>query len=205
MLWMMWVMLMGSEITIDETARTIRFSATIYPTHFNNGDGVANHHLIVWQGGKAAANALIQAHVEDEEILEVLEALGGKAGDNLGPMAWFKRNDEDHPAPDVAVKGTGVKVTVSWLDGAEVPVDDLLHDLGGKGYAFRLGGHASQISLWRSGCVVCLQSCPGARISNARYTMRDLARDLSTFRVKGGLPPDGSLITVTLQLVDKAD
>ena len=201
MAWLIFSVLIFADITVDETLREVSFQATLYPSHFNQGGGTHNHHLIVWKGGKAADNALIQAHASDRDILEALEHLGAVAGNNISPQAWFQRNNAEHKAPNEVVRGSRLTVLVSWPGAGPKQAEDLLDDLGGRGFEFHFGGHEAQMLLWRSGCVVCLQSCPGARISNARYTMRDLALEKSTFRTKTELPPDGSLVTITLRLV----
>ena len=69
----------------------------------------------------------------------------------------------------------------------------------------RLGGHRANIPHWHSGCIVCLYSCPGSKIGNARYTVRDYRRDATTFRARPGvLPRDGDTVTVLLRVMPAA-
>lgn len=57
------------------------------------------------------------------------------------------------------------------------------------------------IPRWKSGCVVCLYSCPGSKVGNARYTVRDYEKGTTRFRVRPGvLPEDGGRVGVVLRL-----
>ncbi len=199
MLLLISLLLLDPRIVRDPVMRQIRFPAQLFPSHFNRPEGLADHHLIVWREGKAGDLALIQTDISDREILQALEELGGKPGNNLGADAWLMRHNPLSKVPDQAVTGTRVELTLR-LEGREVRLDKLLTDLGGRGYQFHLGGHEALIPLWRSGCVICLESCPGGRISNARYTMRDLAAGRARFRLKPGLPADGTAVEVVLTL-----
>lgn len=202
MLLLISLLLLDPRLQRDPMLRQIRFPAQLYASHFNRPEGLANHHLIVWQEGKAAELALIQTEISDRDILQALKELGGKPGDNLGADAWLMRNNPLSKAPDQAVTGTRVALSLR-INGREMGLDELIMDLGGKGYQFHLGGHEALIPLWRSGCVVCLESCPGGRISNARYTMRDLAAGRARFALKPNLPADGTAIEVVLTLVSE--
>lgn len=67
----------------------------------------------------------------------------------------------------------------------------------------RFGGHRENIPRWKSGCVVCLYSCLGSKVGNARYTVRDFVKGTTDFRVRPGvLPEDGTEVTIIFRLVD---
>ncbi len=189
-------------ITIDTAARSVTFSGTIHPGRFNGANSSLNdHHFIVWRKGGAAGNALILSDANDLDVQRALQSLGAVAGENLTLDTWEKRADLSHRDPDLAVKGSGIDVRVAWGGHAPVGASDILVDKGGKGFRFRLGGHERHIATWRSGCVVCLESCPGGRISNAAYTMRDLYNGRAKFTVrKELLPADGTPVTITMTL-----
>ena len=77
----------------------------------------------------------------------------------------------------------------------------MLEDPSGRGFDMRFGGHRDNIPRWHSGCVVCLYSCPGSKIGNAAYTVRDFVLGTTHFSVwEGVLPPDGTEITVRVRL-----
>ncbi|MDJ0841824.1 MAG: YdjY domain-containing protein [Acidobacteriota bacterium] len=188
-------------LTIDKASRAVHFRATIYPDRFNAlTSWPKNHHFIVWREGRAVRNALIVSEVPDLKIQRALESLGAEPGDNVPQAAWDRRADKDHPAPDTRVTGPLIQVTVHLPDGRSLEPEDVFEDKGEQGFTFRFGGHEALIPEWRSGCVVCLESCPGGRISNAAYTLRDYQTGKARFKLKPDLPKTGTEICVTLQL-----
>ncbi len=190
---------------VERVARdTIAFPATVTAEGFARRlVGTPGYHLIVWADGGAASAALFQAAVSDTAVLDALETLGGKPGDALGVESWDKRHDAHDHAADAVIAGPAVEIRVR-VPGRGVPLAlaDILDDPGGRGFDMRLGGHRANIPRWHSGCVVCLYSCPGSKVGNARYTVRDYARGTTSFRVRpGALPADGTTVTIEMRLV----
>jgi hypothetical protein len=185
---------------IDTAQQSISFSGKIYPSKFNAFTSwTKNHHFIVWKNGRAAHNALIESDASDLDILVALEKLGAKSGDNLSIDAWDKRDDVSNPEPDKRVEGSTIDVLISWDNHSPISAAEIFEDKFGKGFAFRFGGHKNLMTVWKSGCVVCLESCPGGRISNANYTLRDYAKGFAKFDVKkSNLPKDETPVVVTL-------
>jgi sterol desaturase/sphingolipid hydroxylase (fatty acid hydroxylase superfamily) len=190
------------DLMIDTIKKTVTFTGTIHPGQFNSWKSwPKHHHFIVWKGGRASRNALIEADVSDIEVQRALESLGAVPGDNLTLNSWEKRKDRRNPDPDLHVEGTPVGLAIAWQGHAPIAVEDIFVDKGGKGFEFRFGGHEKFIPEWKSGCIVCLESCPGGRISNARYTLRDFENEVARFDVrKEKLPKDGTVVTVTLSV-----
>ena len=187
------------------SADTIEFPATVAASGFNRRLGMPGYHAIVWRGGRAAGAALFRAEVTDIQVLDALEALGGKPGNALGMDSWDERKDPKNPASDRQIAGPPVEILVR-LPGrnAPVPLAALLEDPGGRGVEMRLGGHRANIPKWHSGCIACLYSCPGSKLGNARYTVRDYVRDTTRFRAKAGaLPPDGTTVTILVRFLPK--
>jgi hypothetical protein len=117
--------------------------------------------------------------------------------------SWERRKDPKSPAPDLVVEGPSVEVLLRIPGRAELlPLSAVLNDPGGKGIEMRFAGNEANIPVWKSGCIVCLYSCPGSKVGNARYTERDYARagGSTTFRVRPGvLPPAGTRVGVVLR------
>jgi hypothetical protein len=190
---------------VEVSADTIEFPATVAAAAFNRRIGMPGYHAIVWRGGRAAGVALFRAEVTDVQVLDALEALGGKPGNALGMASWDERKDPKNPAPDRQIAGPPVEILVR-LPGrsAPVPLADLLEDPGGRGVEMRLGGHRANIPQWHSGCIACLYSCPGSKVGNARYTVRDYVNGVTRFRAKTGvLPEDGTAVTIVVRLLHK--
>ena len=192
----------GQSGVIVKRPGEIEFTATVNSKAFNSGLAMPGYHAIVWMGGKAAHAALLEAEVSDRQVLEALEGLGAKPGDNLPMEAWEERKNPKNPAPDTVIAGPDIEVLLR-LPGREglVPLSAILEDPAGRGLAMRFGGNEANIPKWKSGCIVCLYSCPGSKVGNAKYTVRDYAKDVTRFRVRPGiLPPDGTPIRVVLRL-----
>ncbi len=164
------------------------------------------YHFVVWEGGRAGDGALFRSQVTDTQVLEALESLGGQPGNALGLDVWDERDDPSSTAPDKIIKGPAVEILVR-VPGRQEPLtlDEILIDPGGKGFDMRFGGHRANIPRWKSGCVVCLYSCPGSKVGNARYTVRDFVDGTTRFAVReGALPADGTEVTLIFRLVEEA-
>jgi hypothetical protein len=186
--------------------REIEIPATVSRKAFERellGVGMPGYHLIVWKGGGAAAAALFRAEVADVEVLDALEKLGARPGNALGMATWDDRRDAASKAPDQVIAGPPVDVLIR-VPGRPAPLtlDQILEDPGGRGFDMRFGGHRANIPKWKSGCIVCLYSCPGSKVGNARYTVRDWEKGATRFRVKkdAPLPADGKPVGIVFRL-----
>src|SRR5262245_29343949 len=124
-------------------ADTISFPATVTASRFaRQAAGTPGYHYIVWADGRAAPAALFQAAVSDVQVLDALEALGGKPGNALDMETWDRREDPGAREPDKVIQGPEVEVLVR-VPGRREPltIDQILLDEGGRGFDMRLGGH----------------------------------------------------------------
>jgi len=190
---------------ITRRGNSIEFPATVHAAAFERrllGLGMPGYHLIVWKDGRAAHAALFQAEVTDVQLLNALEALGAKPGNNLPMAAWDERDDPKSKAPDLIIAGPTIDVFVRLPGrGAPIPLGQILEDKEGKGLEMRLGGNRANIPKWKSGCIACLYSCPGSKLGNARATVRDYTRNPDRYHVRPGvLPEDGTKVTIVLRL-----
>ena len=181
---------------------TVEFLAIVQSSAFGQGDP-SGYHLVVWAGGGATDHALFISGVDDIQVIDALESLGAMPGDALAIDTWEQRHEAADPAADRTIEGPRVELEF-LLPGAARPLalDDILDDSGDRGFDMRFGGHRSNIDAWHSGCVVCLYSCPGSKVGNARYTVRDFVTGGPHFSVRPGvLPADGAEVTVRLRLI----
>ena len=181
----------------------IEFTAVVNAKAFDSGRDMPGYHAIVWSGGRMAHAGLLQADVSDTQILDGLKRLDATPGNNLPMEVWEERKNPKDPAADTVIAGPAVQVLLRLSARADlVPLASVLEDSRGRGLEMRFGGNAVNIPKWKSGCIVCLYSCPGSKIGNARYTVRDYTKDVTRFRAKPDtLPPDGTRIGVVLRLV----
>ncbi|HEX3553640.1 MAG TPA: YdjY domain-containing protein [Thermoanaerobaculia bacterium] len=195
----------GGAGPIRISGREIEFPATVTRASFERellGMGMPGYHLIVYKDGGAAMASLFRAEVTDTQVLDALEGLGAKPGNALGMDTWEKRKDKDSKAPNQVIAGPPVEVLVRVPGRTDLlTLDQLLQDPGGRGFDMRFGGHRANIPKWKSGCIVCLYSCPGSKVGNARYTVRDYVDERTKFRVKPGvLPEDGTRVGIVFRL-----
>ena len=190
--------------TIRVTGRQIEFPAVVTADSFEREVlGMPGYHLIVWKDGGAAMASLFRAEVTDVQVLDALEKLGARPGNALGMATWDERKDAESKAPDQVIAGPPVEILVRVPGRRELlTLDQILEDPGGRGFDMRFGGHRVNIPKWKSGCVVCLYSCPGSKVGNARYTVRDWVEGTTRFRVRKGapLPADGEKVGIVFRL-----
>jgi hypothetical protein len=193
----------SKPLVVDSLRREVRLFATYQPDRFSGFfKFVPNYHLLVWDDGRAAGEALFSTPVADTALLAGLERLGAIAGNNLTMAAWDKRHDAKHSAPRTRIEGTPVEILAWWKGlAAPRPLDQLIEDSGGRGFDFRFGGNRDLIHHWHSGCLVCLYSCPGSKVGNAAYTVRDYVTGATKFSPrKDSLPKAGGEVVIILRV-----
>jgi hypothetical protein len=195
-------LLLATTLMHDKPNREVRFTATVQPAAMERPFGVKGHHAIVWKNGKSSRWALFASDASDHDVRIALDALGAKRGENLTPDAWNKRDDDSSIEPDKRVEGTPIDVFVEWRGQARIPLAALLEE---KGHAsplldFRYGGNERFQSEFKSGCIVCLYSCPGGAVGNHAHPIRDYVRDGVVYTSRPNrLPPTGSRVTIILK------
>jgi hypothetical protein len=190
----------GADL-VEVVDGALEIPATVHPRAFEKSFmGMPGYHLIVWDSGSAGHHSLFKTPVSDVALLDALESLGAEPGDALDLATWDERDDPDSPAPDRVIEGPPVEISVRLASGRTLALDDFLEDPGGRGFDMRFGGHRANIPKWKSGCIACLYSCPGSKVGNATYTVRDYVSGATEFRVEGGvLPEEGSRVTLVLR------
>ena len=182
----------------------LRFTATVQPRAMERPLGVKGHHAIVWKDGKSSKWALFASDVSDADVRAALNKLGARPGENLTADSWNKRDDAKSSEPDKRVEGTRIRVFVEWPgSGGPVPLWKLIEEKGvvNPRFDFRYGGNARWVKEFRSGCIVCLYSCPGGAIGNRAHTIRDYVHDGVVYAsVPSRLPPAGSKVTIILKV-----
>lgn len=193
----------SKPLVVDSLRHEVRVLAVYHPGKFSGLlRFVPNYHLLVWDDGHAAREALFSTPVPDTILIMALESVGAVAGNNLTMDAWDKRQDPKHPAPQTRIAGTPVAIFVWWKGLSEPkPLAELLEDAGGRGLDFRFGGNRDLIHHWHSGCLVCLYSCPGSKVGNAAYTVRDYATGATKFSPrKERLPKSDSEVAIIFRV-----
>jgi hypothetical protein len=182
----------------------VRINATVQPHAMGRPFGVEGHHAIVWEGGRSKAWALFVSDASDHDVRLALDSLGAHRGENLTPDTWNARENPLSREPDKRVEGSAVEVLVEWRgSGGRVPLARLLTEKGEPAPVldFRYGGNERWQQEFKSGCIVCLYSCPGGAIGNHAHSIRDSVRDGVVYAsVPERLPPAGTKVTIILKL-----
>ncbi|MBD3320705.1 MAG: hypothetical protein GF350_06380 [Chitinivibrionales bacterium] len=187
---------------VNKSRSYIDIPAVFHPGQFNSGSGLKNHHLIVFKDGKAAGNALFVSPVSDSAVHDSLVAIGATPGNNLTRETWTKWKSKRSSEPDKTVEGSHIDILILRRQDT-LDITDILHDRSATTPEFRFGGNRKLIPVWKSGCIACLQSCPGGKIGNARYTMRDLADGVPEFTLAPGNPlRDGEKVIIRFSVHD---
>ena len=190
-----------TPMVVDKEAKELRLLAVLQPKAFEPGwfKQLPGHHAVTWKDGRKGGEALLATVATDTQVYDALIALGARPGDNLTQAVWDERKDKNSKAPETRVEGSPVEVSVWWEGLTDaLPLAKLLKDPSGKGIDLRFGGQKALIPVWKSGCIVCLQSCPGGKISNRNYTIRDYMEDKATFRVNRDVVPKGTQKAVVI-------
>lgn len=189
---------------VDRVHHEVRITATVQPHAMERPFGVQGHHAIVWNGGKAKHWALFVSDVSDHDVRAALDSLGAHRGENLTPDSWNARENPVSREPDKRVEGSAIEVFVEWRGSrGRIPLAQLLSekDRATPELDFRYGGNERWQKDFKSGCIVCLYSCPGGAIGNHAHPIRDSVRDGVIYAsVPERLPPSGTKVSIILKV-----
>jgi len=192
-----------NALTIDRANREVRIRAIVQPGAMHRPLGVKGHHAIVWKRGRAATWALFRSEASDRDVRAALDSLGAVAGENLSIASWTERDDPRNSEADKKVEGSPIDVHVTWSGlPAPLPLSSLLTERGSDRpqLDFRYGGNERFQTEFKSGCIVCLYSCPGGAIGNRSHPIRDYVRDGVVYSaIKERLPGAGSPVILILK------
>jgi len=192
----------GSDLLkVDMQRGEVLFPAVVQPGAMDRPLGVKGHHAVVFKEGRAATWALFRSEVSDLDVRRALEKLGAKAGENLTVESWTARKDMTRRDADLVVDGTPIEAFVAW-GGKRVPLESLITEAQSPSATLdlRYGGNERFRETFRSGCIICLYSCPGGAIGNRAYTIRDYVRDGVIFHAQQNqLPRAGTRVQMILK------
>ena len=135
-------------------------------------------HGIVFKDGSNGHKSLFMGYATPKAFYEALKEAGGTPGENM----TMDNKETTH-------------VTGSKLD---------IVDSNGKKLDMRFGGNLTAAEEKKTGCLVCLDSCPVGIVSNATYTYGAVEKR-GEVKFKGNasvLPADNTLATVTFKITE---
>jgi hypothetical protein len=150
------------------------------------------HHAVVFSGGKLSRKAIFVGLVDPKTFHESLVTVGFGPGNNM-TMDNMERTFVEGDLLDVSVTWKGAKRTY--------PIDEVIKDSSGKPPVIRFGGNLAEALKKKTGCLLCLDSCPVGITSNAAYTYGaiDKRKEVLFASSKDLLPPHGTLVVITFK------
>lgn len=177
-----------NPIKVDKEAGTVTFLAKVNGKYFYE----PTRHAAVFEGGSNGDKSVFTGLVDVEPFYNGLIEIGAVAGENM-----TLENKET-----TNVEGDVLDVTVTWEGaGKEYTLDEVITDSNDKPIEIRFGGNLKTALDKKTGCLICLDSCPVGITSNAAYTYGAVEgrNEVEFTGNKDVLPADGSLVTITLK------
>jgi hypothetical protein len=176
-----------NPLKVDMKERSVSILAEVNGKHPE-----PTHHGVVFKGGKLAHKAILTGFVDPKTFHESLVSVGFKPGNNMTLDNMEK----------TFVEGESLEVSLTWKGAKKTyRLDEVLKDSNGKPLAMRFGGNLATALKKKTGCLVCLDSCPVGITSNSAYTYGaiDKRKEVAFTVNKNLLPPDGTLVVITFK------
>ncbi len=172
---------------VNVEKRYLEAAAVYTPAHFNTGS-LREHHLVGWKHSPAAPHSLFQTFISPASLDKALTELGAIPGKPLPWKSWTARYDPTRPEPELTAEGSRIEITVEFRDSI-FQVDDILQtDSGVQPHRFRFGAGHINHNTWKSGCAVCLLSCPAGIIGSESFSVREWMRHPRRHKISPALP-----------------
>lgn len=177
-----------NPLVVDKDAKTVKIYTEVNGKYFVE----PTRHGIVFKDGSNGSKSILKAYANQNDLYDALIAIGAKAGNNV---------KLDSPA-GTAVEGDKLNVTVTWAGAnKEIPFGDIVVDSTKKPFDVRFGGNQANAKDKKTGCILCLDSCPVGITSNAAHPFKDFDSGKVQFLAnKDVLPKDGTPVIVTFKV-----
>ena len=113
-------------------------------------------HGIVFKDGSNGHKSLFMGYATPKAFYEALKEAGGTPGENM----TMDNKETTH------VTGSKLDISVNWQGAAKAySFDEVIVDSNGKKLDMRFGGNLTAAEEKKTGCLVCLDSCPVGIVS----------------------------------------
>ncbi len=172
-------------VNVEE--RYLETAAVYTPAHFNTGS-LREHHFVGWKHSPAAPHSLFQTFISPASLDKALTELGAIPGTPLPRKSWTARYDPGRPEPELTADGSRIEITVEFRDSTFQVEDILQTDSGAQPHRFRFGAGHINYGTWKSGCAVCLLSCPAGIIGSESFSVGEWMRYPRRHTISPSLP-----------------
>ncbi|ALR78896.1 hypothetical protein AO703_09265 [[Enterobacter] lignolyticus] len=181
----------NTPLRVDPQTRTVTMLVQV------NGRFLTDdtRHGIVYKGGSNSQKSLFIGYATPKALYDALKQIHATPGDNM----TMDNKETTH------VAGSKLAISVTWAGAAKAySFDDVIVDSNGRKPDMRFGGNLTAAEEKKTGCLLCLDSCPVGIISNAVYTYGAVEKR-GEVKFTGNaalLPPDGTLATVSFNVME---
>jgi hypothetical protein len=182
------------QMTVDKANKTVTIPCQVNGKYFTE----ATRHGIVFKDGSNGEKSVLRSLTSQFDFYNALIEIGATPGNNLTMDDMNAKSS----AEGKAVQGDPLEVTVKWGD-TEVPFSDIITSsvTPAKPMDIRFGGNLDNAKSYKTGCILCLDSCAVGITSNATYpTGSTQNKEVEFHGNKDVLPADGTLVYVTFKL-----
>ncbi len=179
-----------NPIKVDQQAGVVTMLAKANSKYFKE----ESRHGIVFEGGSNGNKAVFTGLANPKEFYEALVQIGAKAGENM----TFENKETTH------VTGDKLDIHFKWAGSQKYyDIDEMIKDSNGNKFDIRFGGNLSVAENVKTGCLLCLDSCPVGIVSNAVYTYGAVEKrgEVKFIGNSAVQPPDDALVAVTLKVI----
>ncbi len=178
-----------NPLQVNKEEGTVTFLAQVNGKYFYE----ATRHAAVFADGSNGEKAVFRAFANHEDFYNAIMEIGAEAGENM----TLENKDT------TKVEGDAFDVTVNWT-GADkaVTIDEAIIDSNNTPIDIRFGGNLANALDKKTGCLICLDSCPVGITSNAAYTYGAVenTKEVEFMGNKDILPEDGTYVAITMEL-----
>lgn len=179
----------ANPILVDKQAGTVTVLAQVNGKYLYE----PTRHGVVTETGKNGEKPIFKAFADPVAFYNGLVEIGAKPGDNM----TMENKDKTH------VAGDALDVTVTWNGaGKDYKLDEVIKESNGKPLDIRFGGNLKNAQEKKTGCLICLDSCPVGITSNSTYTYGAVEdrKEVGFTGNKEVLPADGTFLAITLKV-----
>ncbi|MEA4924622.1 MAG: YdjY domain-containing protein [Syntrophomonadaceae bacterium] len=178
-----------NPLKVNQADKSVTFLAQVNGKYFLE----PTRHGAVFADGANGEKAIFRAFATPENFYNALTEIGAKAGENMTMENKDKTN----------VSGDAFDITVNWTGAKNaVKFDQAVKDSNGNPIDIRFGGNLKNAQEKKTGCLICLDSCPVGITSNAayKYGAVESTKEVGFTANKEVLPADGTYVAITMKI-----
>lgn len=177
----------NNPLKIDEANKKVYVYAEVNGKYLYE----PTRHGVVFKDGSNGNKSVFKAYADPLDFWEALTRIGAKPGNNV-----TKESPEG-----TLVEGDILDVKIRWKGASrEYALEELIKSEPDKGFEIRFGGNKVRAEKFKTGCILCLDSCAVGITSNARWGWKSFDTGKVKFTGNPDLLKDGQPVVVIFTL-----